>query len=207
MASNSPSRNQEQVRPDIALQSQCFALLQIALHRLFRHEVQIRRPSEAKTGWACNTALSDFMQTLYQGMGFRANLFALRQRLSRRYCDTFHVMELVMKTWFVFAFVLLLFLSACQSTTPDSSTTGCPTVTGTPARLEIPPDALPTLTPGPLPTPVLMKIRGKDVQINKAVEGPLCNDIWSGTVYVTCNVQVYPWEEAPDLPETLQLEH
>jgi hypothetical protein len=114
-------------------------------------------------------------------------------------------MELAMKTHFVFAFVLLLFLSACQSTAPGSSTTGCPAATGTPARLEIPPDAFPTLTPGPLPTPVLMKIRGKDVPINKVVDGPLCNDAWSGTVYVTCDVQVYPWEKYPTFLQNCNL--
>jgi hypothetical protein len=33
--------------------------------------------------------------------------------------------------------------------------------------------------------------------VDRVVEGPLCNGTWSGTVYVTCNVQVYPWEEKP----------
>jgi hypothetical protein len=42
-----------------------------------------------------------------------------------------------------------------------------------------------------------MKIRGKDIRVNKVVEGPLCNDTWSGTVYVTCNVLVYPWDKHP----------
>jgi hypothetical protein len=42
-----------------------------------------------------------------------------------------------------------------------------------------------------------MRIGGKDIQVDRVVEGPLCNDTWSGTVYVTCNVQVYPWEGTP----------
>lgn len=33
--------------------------------------------------------------------------------------------------------------------------------------------------------------------MDKVIEGPLCNDTWNGTVYVTCNVQVYAWEEHP----------
>ena len=42
-----------------------------------------------------------------------------------------------------------------------------------------------------------MEIGGKTITVDKVVEGPLCNDTWSGTVYVACNVQVYPWEEQP----------
>jgi hypothetical protein len=118
----------------------------------------------------------------------------------------FHALELGMKPRFIFALILVLFLSACGSTTPGSATTGCPAATGTPPRLEIPPDALPTATPGPAPTPVLIKIGGKDIQINKVVEGPLCNDSWSGTVYVTCNVQVYPWEQYPTFLQNCNLD-
>jgi hypothetical protein len=33
--------------------------------------------------------------------------------------------------------------------------------------------------------------------VDKVVEGPLCNDVWSGTVYVSCNVQVVAWVEEP----------
>lgn len=33
--------------------------------------------------------------------------------------------------------------------------------------------------------------------VDQVVEGPLCNGSWSGTVYVTCNVLVYPWNEQP----------
>ncbi len=50
-----------------------------------------------------------------------------------------------------------------------------------------------------------MKIGGKEVQIDKVVEGPLCNDTWSGTVYVTCNVQVYPWAETPTFLQNCNL--
>jgi hypothetical protein len=42
-----------------------------------------------------------------------------------------------------------------------------------------------------------MEIGGRTINVDKVVEGPLCNDTWSGTVYVTCNVQVYQWEEQP----------
>lgn len=42
-----------------------------------------------------------------------------------------------------------------------------------------------------------MEIGSKTILVDKVVEGPLCNDTWSGTVYVTCDVQIYFWEEEP----------
>jgi hypothetical protein len=87
----------------------------------------------------------------------------------------------------------LLFLSACQK----ANVPVCPQVTGTPHFLIVPPEALPTPAPETASMPVPMEIGGKTVTIDKVVEGPLCNDTWSGTVYVTCNVQVYQWEEQP----------
>jgi len=97
-----------------------------------------------------------------------------------------------MKKQIFLAFTLLFLLSACKSGTP-----GCPPVLGAPSYLTVPPAALPTSTPGPSPTPDLLKIGGKTIPFDKVVEGPLCNDTWSGTVYVTCNVQVYPWQDQP----------
>ena len=86
----------------------------------------------------------------------------------------------------------LLFLTACGKQAP-----ACPTGTGTPRYLTVPPDALPTPIPGLTANPIVMDIRGKSITMDKVVEGPLCNNTWSGNVYVTCNVQVYPWEESP----------
>jgi hypothetical protein len=88
--------------------------------------------------------------------------------------------------------VLLIPLSGCK---PAAS--ACQQVTGTPRYLTTPPEALPTPTSGPSPTPFLMEINGRTIPIDRIIEGPLCNDTWSGTVYVTCNVQVYPWQEDP----------
>jgi hypothetical protein len=85
----------------------------------------------------------------------------------------------------------LVLLPACQTTNVPA----CPTAVGTPSYLTVPPEAL--TEPGSSSTPVLMEIGGRTISMDKVVEGPLCNDTWSGTVYVTCNVQVYPWEEQP----------
>lgn len=107
------------------------------------------------------------------------------------------IVEAPVKPRFVVAVILLLSLTACRSNAPGSTAAVCPAPSGTPTRLELPLGALPTATPGPAPTPMLMKIGGRDIQVNQVVKGPLCNDIWSGTVYVTCDVQVYPWAEKP----------
>lgn len=47
--------------------------------------------------------------------------------------------------------------------------------------------------PSPLPEtskPVEVEIQGKLVAVNKVVDYPLCNDNWSGVVYVSCDAQV-----------------
>lgn len=38
---------------------------------------------------------------------------------------------------------------------------------------------------------------------DKVVSGPLCNDTWRGTVYVTCDAQVAAWSDAK-APEFLK---
>jgi hypothetical protein len=47
------------------------------------------------------------------------------------------------------------------------------------------------------PAPVEMEIGGRKILVDQVVEGPLCNGTWSGTVYVSCDVQVFVWEENP----------
>ena len=86
----------------------------------------------------------------------------------------------------------MLFLAACEPQDPS-----CPQTTGTPRYLTVPPEALPTYMPELVAAPITMEIAGRTIAVDKVVEGALCNDTWSGTVYVTCNVQVYPWVEQP----------
>ncbi|HEX6033128.1 MAG TPA: hypothetical protein VFY83_01795 [Anaerolineales bacterium] len=91
----------------------------------------------------------------------------------------------------IFAFVLIL--SSCQDKP------ACPqhTKTERPGYLSVEEmQALPTPTYSPF-TPVEMKINGKLVTVDKIIEGPLCNDTWQGTVYVSCNVQILEWNEKP----------
>ena len=47
-----------------------------------------------------------------------------------------------------------------------------------------------TPKPGQNLTDVEVQIGRKMVMVDKLVSGPICNDDWSGTVYVGCDVQV-----------------
>lgn len=46
------------------------------------------------------------------------------------------------------------------------------------------------MTPPPSSGPSQVEIRGKLMDVDKLVDYPLCNDNWSGTVYVSCDAQV-----------------
>jgi hypothetical protein len=44
---------------------------------------------------------------------------------------------------------------------------------------------------------VQVEIKGKMVYVYKVVHGFLCDDSWSGTIYVDGDVQVAEWEDTP----------
>ncbi len=92
----------------------------------------------------------------------------------------------------VVTLIAFLLVAAC-----GSSASGCPPAPEASRYLTVPPEALPTATPSQANTPILVPMGNKTIKVDKVVEGPLCHDTWRGTVYVTCNVQVYPWEETP----------
>jgi len=95
--------------------------------------------------------------------------------------------------------MLVVLLAGCQESTPV-----CPTPAASPVFLSLAPDQLPTPTPVSAPSTVL--IGRKEVQVDKIVSGALCNGTWSGTVYVGCDVQVYPWQDEPIFLKDCQLE-
>jgi len=84
----------------------------------------------------------------------------------------------------------LLLLVSCGKPAP-----ACPTDTSVSRYLTVPPAELPAPTTDAPSTPTLVDIRGKSILVDKVVSGPLCNDAWSGIVYITCDAQVYPWTE------------
>ena len=92
-------------------------------------------------------------------------------------------------------------LAACQSIPA-----GCPESTGTPKpTLDLAALIAAAPTPGPTPVPEQVVIGIREITADRVVHGPLCNDLWSGTVYVACDVQVAPWEENPLFFELCQL--
>jgi hypothetical protein len=95
----------------------------------------------------------------------------------------------MLKRYLVWLVLVAVLITSCGSPEPF-----CPRPTGTPQHLTVRPELLPTSWP---PTPVEMEIGGQAIVVDRVVTGPLCNGHWSGTVYVTCDVQVYPWEGRP----------
>ena len=82
--------------------------------------------------------------------------------------------------------VLVFFLAACER-----SNTVCPSDEGTPQpTLQLAAVIEMTPPPGSSSSPTQVEIRGKLMEVDKLVDYPLCNDDWSGTVYVSCDAQV-----------------
>ncbi len=82
-------------------------------------------------------------------------------------------------------FFCVLFLFACQR-----QNNVCPPVEGTPQPKPALADLIAMPPAPPQSDPLTVEIGGKMIRVNKLVEGPLCNDTWSGTVYVGCNAVV-----------------
>lgn len=88
--------------------------------------------------------------------------------------------------------LVLPLLAGCQSAP------ACPPPSGTPDYLIVPPPtAIPISARGLAPAPVAVEIGGRTILVDQIVRGPLCNGTWGGTVYVTCDVQVLPWDDQP----------
>jgi hypothetical protein len=108
--------------------------------------------------------------------------------------DIFHKTDWMMKFFllFILAGIAMVVLSGCQA-----KPSACTAQTGTPNYLTVPSDQLPTSVPASNTFPVAVEIAGKTILVDRVIDGPLCNDTWSGTVYVTCKFQVYPWVDQP----------
>lgn len=97
---------------------------------------------------------------------------------------------------FIVVFTTLI-LSGCQR-----KNNVCPPDEGTPQ----PKPALIYLIDQPPPDPqiepITAQIGGKKIPVDKLVDYPICNDKWSGTVYVSCSAQVAEAEsDAEDNPQ------
>lgn len=108
-----------------------------------------------------------------------------------------------MKTSIYFLFsIMVVFLSACQ---PQVSK--CEQSAGTPYHItSLPPEDISSVTPGFVPTAMQIEIGRKMINVDKIIEGPLCNDSWRGTIYVTCKVQVFAWKDQPTFLKNCDLQ-
>jgi hypothetical protein len=89
---------------------------------------------------------------------------------------------------FLFSIILIIFalyISAC-----DRKNKVCPPLEGTPRPKPALADLIALPSPSSPTEPILVEIGGKMVSVDRLVEGPLCNDSWSGIVYVGCNTIV-----------------
>lgn len=92
-------------------------------------------------------------------------------------------------------------LSGCGGASP-----ACPPAASPALSASSPQPQPATATRQPSLAPAEMEIAGRTVTVDQVVNGPLCDGAWSGTVYVTCDVQVLPWEEVPTFLEDCALE-
>jgi hypothetical protein len=81
--------------------------------------------------------------------------------------------------------VTAFLISACQR-----QNNVCPPIEGTPKPRPALADLIAMPAPEPQNGPVAVEIGDKIITVNKQVDYPLCNDEWSGIVYVSCDAQV-----------------
>lgn len=82
-----------------------------------------------------------------------------------------------------FFLLVCLWLAACTSST-------CPEGAVSYLYPPYPPEDTETLT-----TPQLIEIGPQQVMVDEVITGDLCNDTWTGTLYVTCDLSIPAWEE------------
>ena len=85
----------------------------------------------------------------------------------------------------LFFIILVFLLTACER-----QKTVCPPDEATPQSALQLADLIETTAPPSASNPVQVEIGGKQMEVDKLVDYPLCNDKWSGTVYVSCEAQV-----------------
>lgn len=104
-------------------------------------------------------------------------------------------MEASLRVWvFVFGVMLIGTLSACGPREP-----ACPEPADE-MRFLTDDEFAAALEATPIPSsgPVMVEVGRKQISVDKVVSGPLCNDDWRGTIYVTCDAKVAAWSETPE---------
>ncbi len=105
------------------------------------------------------------------------------------------------KVIILLSLLMVFLLSACQGEAcpPDS-------IQYAPDPLHLPPSAAP-VNGEDSPTIEWVKIGRKMVEVDRVIHGPLCNDTWSGTIYVACDIQIVEWDKdgAPNFLDGCEL--
>ena len=86
------------------------------------------------------------------------------------------------------SFLILLagiLLSSCISSS-------CPPDTVTYLSPPYPPEVV-----GQSPEPKVIELNGEQLMMDEIISGSVCNDTWSGEIYLTCDIQVPSWEKDP----------
>ncbi|MDX9954296.1 MAG: hypothetical protein RBT75_09380 [Anaerolineae bacterium] len=88
-----------------------------------------------------------------------------------------------------FILIALWVFSACKADVcPPESITYVPDAAALP-------DSASVLESAPEGGPFTVQLGKKTIEVDRVVHGPLCNDHWSGTVYVGCDVEIVAWTE------------
>jgi len=85
----------------------------------------------------------------------------------------------------LFIILFIFFLAACER-----QKTVCPPDAEAPQPALQLTELIEMTSPSSPTEPVEVEIQGKRMKVDKLVDYPLCNDEWSGTVYVSCKVRV-----------------
>ena len=85
--------------------------------------------------------------------------------------------------------ICTLLVGGCQ---PDVCEPGSITYVADATSL---PDTATVLESGLTDGSTSIQIGKKTVEVDRVIHGPLCNDHWSGKIYVDCDVQIVAWTE------------
>jgi hypothetical protein len=56
------------------------------------------------------------------------------------------------------------------------------------------------------PSHAVVEIGWEEIDVDEIISGVVCNDSWSGTVYVTCDLQIPAWDEEADFFKDCELQ-
>jgi hypothetical protein len=82
--------------------------------------------------------------------------------------------------------VLFVFLAACQADVCPPESVGHVSDASTFPALDT--EAINSAS-------TMVQIGSNEIEVDRVIHGPICNDVWEGVIYVSCDVQVEEWNE------------